>query len=99
MISIPAIGTNHAKILKGLRDSRLHNKLAESKAEKWTTMSQVLQDVADMAVDFERSHGYSLPAFKVHYVSSSNSSSSYGSKNPATRNVQQQYNQQEKPKC
>ena len=42
MTSIPAIGTNHAKFLTGLRDSRLCNKLAESKAKKWTTMSQVL---------------------------------------------------------
>ena len=76
MTSIPAIGTNHAKILKGLRDSRLHNKLAESKAKKWTTMSQVLQDITDMAIDLERSCGYSFPTFKVQYVSSTNSSSS-----------------------
>ena len=47
MTSILAIGTNHAKILTGLRDSRLCNKLAESKAKKWTTMSQILQDIAD----------------------------------------------------
>ena len=39
MTSIPAISTNHAKILTGLRDSRLSNKLAKSKAKKWTTMS------------------------------------------------------------
>ena len=37
MTSIPAINTNHAKILTGLRDSRLCNKLAKSKAKKWTT--------------------------------------------------------------
>ena len=35
MSSSTAIGTNHAKILTGLKDSRLHNKLAESKAKKW----------------------------------------------------------------
>ena len=99
MTSIPAIGTNHAKMLTGLRDSRLHNKLARYKAEKWTTMSQVLQDVADMAIGFERSHGYSLPMFKVQYVSSTNSTSSYRSNKPATRNIQQPSNQQEKPKC
>ena len=52
MTSIPAIGSNHAKILTGLRDSMLCNKLAESKAKKWTTISQVLQDVTDMAIDF-----------------------------------------------
>ena len=34
MTSIPAIGTNHAKILTGLQDSRLHNRLAKSKAKK-----------------------------------------------------------------
>ena len=34
MTSIPAISTNHAKTLTGLRDSRLYNKLAESKAKK-----------------------------------------------------------------
>ena len=79
MTSIPAIGTNHAKILTGLRDSRLCNKLAESKAKKWTTMSQVLQDVADMAIDFKRSCGYSLPTFEVQFISPTNSSSSYRS--------------------
>ena len=98
-MSIPAIGTNHAKILTGLRDSRLCNKLAESKAKKWTNMSQVLQDVADMAIDFKRSCGYSLPMFKVQYVSSTNSTSSYRSKRPATRNIPQPPNRQEKPKC
>ena len=99
MTSIPAIGTNDAKILTGLKDSRLRNKLAESKAKKWTTMSQVLQDVADMGIDFERSCGYSLPTFKVQYVSSTNSSSSYRSNRPATKNIQQPSAQQEKAKC
>ena len=33
MSSIIAIGMNHAKILTGLKDSRLHNKLAKSKAK------------------------------------------------------------------
>ena len=42
MTSISTIGTNHGKILNGLKDSRLRNKLAKSKAKKWTTMSQVL---------------------------------------------------------
>ena len=92
MTSIAAIGTNHPKNLTGLRDSRLHNKLAESNAKKWTTMSQVLQDVADMPIDFERSCWYSLPTFEVQYVSSANSSSSYRSNKPTTRNVQQMSN-------
>ena len=34
MSSITAIAMNHVKILIGLKDSRLHNKLAESKAKK-----------------------------------------------------------------
>ena len=38
--SITAIGTNHAKILAGLKDSQLQNKLAKSKAKKWTTMAR-----------------------------------------------------------
>ena len=37
-------------------------------------MAQVLQDVADMAIDFKRSCGYSLPTFDIQYVSSANSS-------------------------
>ena len=57
MTSIPAIDTNHTKILTGLQDSRLCNKLVESKAKKWTTMFQVLHVVTDIAIDFKRSHG------------------------------------------
>ena len=87
------------KIITSLKDSRLRNKLAESKAKKWTTMSQVLQDVADMAIDFERSCGYSLPTFEVQYVSSANSSSSYRSNRLTTKNTQQPSARQEKPKC
>ena len=48
MSSISAIGTNHTKILTGLKGEKLHNKLAESKAKKWTNMVQVLQHIADM---------------------------------------------------
>ena len=39
MSSISAIGTNHTKILTGLKDSRLHNKLAKFKAQTWINMS------------------------------------------------------------
>ena len=53
MSSITAIGTNHAKILTGLKDKKLHHRLVESKAKKWTNMAQVLHDVAEMAVSFE----------------------------------------------
>ena len=63
--------------------------MAKTKAKKWTTMSQVLQDVAGMAIDFERSHGYSLPTFEVKYVSSTNSSSSYRSNRLTTKSIQQ----------
>ena len=87
MSSITAIGTDHAKILRGLKDSMLHNKLAESKAKKWINMAQVLQDVANMAIDFERSHGYSLSAFKVQYISASNSRNSYRSSKPPTKTI------------
>ena len=55
MLSISAIGTNHAKILASLKGGRLHNKLAKSKAKKLINMVQVLQDIADMAVNFKRS--------------------------------------------
>ena len=55
MSSITAIGTNHAKILTSFRDSRLCNKPAKLKAKTWINMMQVLQDVTDMAINFERS--------------------------------------------
>ena len=70
--SLSAIGTNHAKILTGLKDGRLHTKLAKSKAKKWINKAQVLQDIADVAVNFERSCGYSLPMFEVNQASSYN---------------------------
>ena len=78
------------KILTGLKDSQLQNKLAESKAKKWTT---------NMAVDLERSCGCSLPMFDIQYVSSTNSSSSYMSHKPPTKGIQQQSTQPDKPKC
>ena len=90
--SITAIGTNHAKILTGLRDSRLCNKLAESKAKKWINMAWVLQDVTDMAIDFERSQGYSLPTPDVNHITSSNNYSSvnsHRSTKPPTKGIQQ----------
>ena len=77
MATISTIGTSHMKILTGLKDGRLCNKPAKSKVKKWTNMSQVLQDVANMAINFERSHSYLLPTFEVQYVSSNNSSSSF----------------------
>ena len=99
MTSISTIGTNHAKILTGLKDSRLQNKLAKSKTKKWTTMSQVLHDIVDMATDFKRLCGYSFLTFKAQYVSSTNSSSSYRSNRQAAKSTQQPSACQEKPKC
>ena len=78
MSSITAIGTNHAKILKSLKDKKLHNKSAESKAKRWTNMVQVPEDVAEMAVSFKRSTGFSLPSFEVIKTSV------YSSKNPTS---------------
>ena len=98
MAIISAIGTNHAKILTGLKDGRLNNELAESKAKKWTNMSEVLQDVADVAINFERSHGYLLPTFEVQYISSNMSSSSFRPHRQSTKNTQNTACL-EKPKC
>ena len=66
MPEITAIGTNHTKILIDLKDKKLGSKLSESKVKKWNNMAQVLQDVAEMAVSFERSRGYSLPSFEIN---------------------------------
>ena len=52
-------------------------------------MAQVLQDVADMAIDFERSCGYSLPTFDIKYISAFNSTNSYRSSKPPSKSVQQ----------
>ena len=62
-------------------------------------MGQVLQDVAYMAIDFERSHGYLLPTFDVQYVSAANSSSSYRSSKPPTKGMQQPSTRSGKAKC
>ena len=62
-------------------------------------MVQVPQDVAHMAIDFDRSCGYSLPTFKAQYVSSANSSSSYRSNKPPTKGLQQSSTWPDKPKC
>ena len=98
MSSITAIGTNHAKIMTGLKDSRLCNKLAKSKGKKWINMAQVLQDIADMAMNFERSCGYSLPTFNMHHISASNFINSYRSSKPPTKSVQQPSARTDKPK-
>ena len=42
MSSILAIGTNHTKILTGLKDGKLCNKLVDSKARTWTNIAEVL---------------------------------------------------------
>ena len=91
MSSISAIGTNHAKILTGLRDVRLCNMLAESKAKKWIYMAQVLKDVANMTINFKRFQGYSLPTSEVNQASSYNNCSSvnsYRSTKPPVKGIQ-----------
>ena len=98
--SISAIGTYHAKILTGLRDVRLHNKLTVSKAKKWINMSQILQDVADMAIIFERSQGYFLPTFEVNQASPYNNCSSVNSyRSTKGKGIQQSSLKTDKPKC
>ena len=90
--SILAIGTNHAKILTGLKDGKLCNKLADSKARKWTNMAQVLQDITDMEVNFERSRGYSILSFEVNHTSSYNNHNSnqfHRSSKSSTKEMQQ----------
>ena len=104
MSSVTAIGINHAKILTGLKDGRLHNKLAESKAKKWTNMVQVLQDIAEMAVNFEKSRGYSLPSFEVNHTSAysnrnSNNSQHYRSSKLPTKETHQPNLRLQKLKC
>ena len=104
MSSVTAIGTNHAKILTGLQDVKLHNRLAESKAKKWTHILQVLQDVAEMTVNFERSRGHSLPSFEVNYTSAynncnSNNSQHYRSSKLPTKETQQCNLRLENLKC
>ena len=61
-------------------------------------MSQVLQDIANMAVDFERSCGYSLPTFEVQYISSNTSNSSFRPHRQSAKNTQNT-TRLEKPKC
>ena len=55
-----------------------------------------------MAVNFKRSHGYSLPTFDVHHLTSSNNYSSvnsYRSTKPPTKGIQQPLVKADKPKC
>ena len=94
MSSVTAIGTNYAKILTGLKDRKLYNKLAESKAKKWTNIAQVLKDITEMAVNFERSRGYSLPSLEVNHTSAysshnPNSNQHYRSSKLPTKETQQ----------
>ena len=102
MFSIWPMGTNHAKILTGFRDVRLHNKLAKSKAKKWFNMVWVLQEVADMAINFKRSWGYSLSTFEVTQASSYNkysSINSYRSTKPPVKGIQQLSLKTDELKC
>ena len=64
-------------------------------------MAHIMQDVADMAVNFERSRGYSLPTFEVNQMSSYNHTSNhfYRSTKPSTREAQQPTLKPDKLKC
>ena len=65
-------------------------------------MAQVLQDITDMAINFERSKGYSLPTSEVNQASSYNNCSSVNShrstKEPV-KGIQQISLKTDKPKC
>ena len=100
--SILAIGTSHTEILTGLKDDKLCNKLAGLKARRWTNMVQVLQDITDMAVNFERSRGYWLPSFEVNSASSYNNYNSnnfYGSNKLSTKETGHSSLNHNKLKC
>ena len=104
MSSVTPIGTNHTKILTCLNDRKLHNTLAKSKAKKWTNMAQVLKDITEIAVSFERSRGYSLPSFKVNHTSAysshnPNSNQHYRSSQLTTKETQQPQQKLEEFKC
>ena len=93
MSLVTAVGTNHAKTLTGLKDWKLCNKLTESKAKMWTNMAQVLHDVAEMAVNFERSRGYSLLSFDVNHTSVySNHNSNNGQHFRSSKYLQKRHN-------
>ena len=65
-------------------------------------MAQVLQDVTDMAINFERSQGYSLLTLDIYHVTSSNNYSSvnfHRSTKPPTKGIQQLSVKADKPKC
>ena len=65
-------------------------------------MVQVLQDIADMVINFERSQGYSLPTLDINHITSSNNYSSvnsYRSIKPPTKHIQQPSVKVDKPEC
>ena len=104
MSKITAIGTNHAKILTGLKDKKLCSKLAESKAKKWSNMAQVLWDVIEMAISFERSRGYSLTSFEINQTTTysnrhPSNSQHYNTNKQYPRETQHFHTKPEKSKC
>ena len=65
-------------------------------------MVHVLQEVADMAVNFERSRGYSLLSFEVNHTPSYNNHNSnqlYRSSKPSTKETPQPNLKLDKLKC
>ena len=73
-----------------------------SRAKRWINMAQVLQDVADMSINFKRSQVYSLLTLNVNHITSSNNYSSvnsHRSTKPPTKDIQQLFVKVDKPKC
>ena len=104
MSEITAIGTDHAQILTSLKDKKLCSKLAESKAKKWSNMAKVLQDVAEMAITFKRSRGYSLPSFEINQTTAyshqhPSNSQHYNTNKQYPRETQHSHAKPEKSKC
>ena len=65
-------------------------------------MAQVLQDIMNMAVNFKRSRGYSLPSFDVNHILSYNNHNSsllYRSSKSSTKETPQSNVKPEKLKC
>ena len=102
MSSITAIGANHAKILTGLRDSRLCNKLAKSKSKNGSTRYRFGKMSQIWLLTLRDPLGYSPSTLDVNLITSSNNYSSvnsHRSTKPPTRGIQQPLVKLDKPKC
>ena len=61
-------------------------------------MAQVLQDIAEMAVSFERPRGYSLPSFEINQTTDYNSQNPNSSQHYRTNRLHTKETQQPQPK-